>query len=87
MPTAPHPAAAVRRGIGRLFVVKDNAGQKISYVDYEKDIGRRSTAKLSAAGCGEYRQTTELLRKPIGTATYRVCRSVIYVTFLRSMPL
>jgi hypothetical protein len=28
------------------FVVKDNGGQKLAYVYYEEEPGRRSTAKL-----------------------------------------
>jgi hypothetical protein len=28
------------------FVVKDSAGQKLAYVYYEEDAGRRSAAKL-----------------------------------------
>jgi hypothetical protein len=28
------------------FVVKDNAGQKLAYVYYEEEAGRRSAAKL-----------------------------------------
>jgi hypothetical protein len=32
--------------IGAAFVVKDNSGQKMAYVYYEQEPGRRSSAKL-----------------------------------------
>jgi hypothetical protein len=32
--------------IGAAFVVKDSAGQKLSYIYYEEEPGRRSSAKL-----------------------------------------
>ena len=32
--------------IGAAFVVKDNGGQKLAYVYYEEEPGRRSAAKL-----------------------------------------
>jgi hypothetical protein len=32
--------------LGSCFVVKDNNGQKLSYVYYEEEPGRRSTAKM-----------------------------------------
>ena len=34
------------------FVVKDNAGQKLAYVYYEEEAGRRSAAKLRATSTG-----------------------------------
>ena len=32
--------------IGAAFVVKDGGGQKLAYVFYEEEAGRRSSAKL-----------------------------------------
>jgi hypothetical protein len=32
--------------IGAAFVVKDSSGQKLAYVYYEEEPGRRSSAKL-----------------------------------------
>jgi hypothetical protein len=32
--------------IGACFVVKDSSGQKLAYVYYEEEAGRRSTAKV-----------------------------------------
>ena len=32
--------------IGACFVVKDSGGQKLAYVYYEEEAGRRSTAKM-----------------------------------------
>jgi len=32
--------------IGAAFVVKDSGGQKLAYVYYEEEPGRRSTAKM-----------------------------------------
>jgi hypothetical protein len=32
--------------LGSCFVVKDSGGQKLSYVYYEEEPGRRSSAKL-----------------------------------------
>jgi len=32
--------------LGACFVVKDSGGQKLLYVYYEEEPGRRSTAKL-----------------------------------------
>ena len=31
---------------GAAFVVKDSGGQKVAYVYYEEEAGRRSTAKM-----------------------------------------
>jgi hypothetical protein len=31
---------------GACFIVKDGAGQKLAYVYYEEEAGRRSSAKL-----------------------------------------
>jgi hypothetical protein len=43
------PAASRRRGsvedIDAAFVVKDGSGQKVAYVYYEDEPGRRSAAK------------------------------------------
>ncbi|MFY9840569.1 MAG: hypothetical protein WAK55_29700, partial [Xanthobacteraceae bacterium] len=33
-------------GTGSAFVVKDSIGQKLAYVYYEEEPGRRSAAKL-----------------------------------------
>ena len=46
------------------FVVKDGAGQKLAYVYFEEDPGRRSAAKLltkGAADCSEYRRQPKFL--------------------------
>ena len=32
--------------IGACYIVKDGSGQKLAYVYYEEEAGRRSTAKL-----------------------------------------
>jgi hypothetical protein len=40
------PAALVREDIDAAFVVKDGSGQKLAYVYYEEEPGRRSAAKL-----------------------------------------
>jgi hypothetical protein len=32
--------------IGAAFVVKDSTGQKLAYLYYEEEVGRRSSAKL-----------------------------------------
>jgi hypothetical protein len=45
-PSSSLSAAMVARRIGRLLVVKDNAGQKLAYVYFEDETGRRSAAKL-----------------------------------------
>ena len=43
----PLPAAVVRRGNVRvLCVVRDHNGQKLAYVYFENEPGRRSAAKL-----------------------------------------
>ena len=43
---APLPAAPVCRGIGNVLVVKDSAGQKLAYVYFEDEPGRRSAENL-----------------------------------------
>jgi len=35
-----------RRGITAVFVVRDHSGQKLAYVYFEDERGRRSAAKL-----------------------------------------
>ncbi len=36
--------------IGAAFVVNDSSGQKLAYLYYEEEPGRRSAAKLLIAG-------------------------------------
>jgi hypothetical protein len=43
---SPLPAALDCRGHRPAFVVKDSTGQKLAYVYYEDEPGRRSAAKL-----------------------------------------
>lgn len=43
---APLPAPLVSEDNGACFIVKDGARQKLAYVYYEEEPGRRSTAKL-----------------------------------------
>jgi hypothetical protein len=44
---APLQAALVNRGIGSLLCcVRDGAGQKLAFVYFEEESGRRSAAKL-----------------------------------------
>jgi DNA-binding LacI/PurR family transcriptional regulator len=46
MPTRRFPLPWTVEDIGAAFVVKDNAGQKLAYVYFENEAGRRSAAKL-----------------------------------------
>jgi hypothetical protein len=46
MPTRRFPPPRTVEGLENCFVVKDGAGQKLAYVYYEDDHGRRSAAKL-----------------------------------------
>jgi hypothetical protein len=53
--------------IGAAFVVTDSAGQKLSYIYYEEEPGRRSAAKLlskdeARKDCGEYRQAARIAK-------------------------
>ncbi|MGC2077129.1 MAG: hypothetical protein WA728_14065 [Xanthobacteraceae bacterium] len=42
----PTPWSIEDTGTGSAFVVKDSSGQKLAYVYYEEEPGRRSAAKL-----------------------------------------
>jgi hypothetical protein len=42
----PPPWSVEDTGTGSAFVVKDGSGQKLAYVYYEEEPGRRSAAKL-----------------------------------------
>jgi hypothetical protein len=49
------------------FVVKDGAGQKLAYVYFEEEPGRRAAAKLltkdeARKDCGEYRQAARIAK-------------------------
>jgi hypothetical protein len=44
------------------FIVRDNNGQQLAYIYFEKEPGRRSSAKLLSKDearreCGKYRQS------------------------------
>ena len=42
----PPPWTVEDTGTGSAFVVKDSSGQKLAYVYFEEEPGRRSVAKL-----------------------------------------
>ena len=42
----PLSAAVVRRGNGRLFIVKDHDGKSLAYVYFEEEPGRRAATRL-----------------------------------------
>ncbi len=46
MPARSFPPPWSIEDIGAAFVVTDSAGQKLAYVYYEEESGRRSTAKM-----------------------------------------
>jgi len=46
MPARRFPAPWTVEDIDACFVVKDGGGQKLAYVYYEEESGRRSAAKL-----------------------------------------
>ena len=46
MPVHPFPPPWSVDELEACFVVKDSAGQKLAYIYYEEDPGRRSAAKL-----------------------------------------
>jgi hypothetical protein len=46
MPVRRFPPPWSIEDIGAAFVVKDGGGQKLAYVYYEEEPGRRSTAKM-----------------------------------------
>ena len=59
MPPRRFPPPWSVEDVGAAFVVKDSARQKLAYVYFEEEPGRRSAAKLLSKDtpyCGEYRQ-------------------------------
>jgi hypothetical protein len=53
MPPRRFPPPWTVEDIGAAFVVTDNAGQKLAYVYFEDEPGRRSAAKLLTKGRGD----------------------------------
>jgi hypothetical protein len=65
----PPPWTVEDTGTGSAFVVTDGSGQKLAYVYYEEEPGRRSAAKMLTKDearriAANFVKLPELLRKP-----------------------